>query len=66
MLNKSIFFFQSVSSAIDIRWPIYMAAVAQAFDLRQTLISMSKINWEVKEVMSQHNSYVDVIFRVRL
>lgn len=41
-----------------------MAVVAQAFDLRQMLVTMSKINWEVKEVMSQHNSYVDVILRV--
>lgn len=41
-----------------------MAVIAQAFDLRQILISMSKINWEVKEVMSQHNSYIDLILRV--
>lgn len=43
-----------------------MAVVAQAFDLRQMLMAMSKINWEVKDVMSQHNSYVDVILRVNL
>lgn len=41
-----------------------MAVVAQAFDLRQMLVAMSKINWEVKEVMSQHNAYIDVILRV--
>lgn len=41
-----------------------MAVTAQAFDLRQILISMTKINWEVKDVMSQHNSYIDVILRV--
>lgn len=41
-----------------------MAVVAQAFDLRQILVCMSKINWEVKEVMSQHNSYIDMILRV--
>ncbi|KAI4455051.1 hypothetical protein MML48_9g00009011 [Holotrichia oblita] len=40
-----------------------MTVAAQAFDLRQILISMSKINWEVKEVMSQHNSYIDIILR---
>lgn len=47
------------------RYPIYMSVVAQAFDLRQILISMLKINWEVKDVMSQHNSYIDIILRVR-
>ncbi|KAK5638444.1 hypothetical protein RI129_012739 [Pyrocoelia pectoralis] len=49
-----------------------MCVAARAFDLRQNLIAMSKINWEVKDVMSQHNSYIDVflrevqIFRIRL
>lgn len=47
------------------RYPVYMSVVAQAFDLRQILISMLKINWEVKDVMSQHNSYIDIILRVR-
>lgn len=41
-----------------------MAVVAQSFDLRQMLVAMSKINWEVKDVMSQHNAYIDVILRV--
>ncbi|KAF5276708.1 hypothetical protein FQR65_LT16235 [Abscondita terminalis] len=40
-----------------------MCVAAHAFDLRQTLISMSRINWEVKDVMSQHNSYVDMLLR---
>jgi hypothetical protein len=40
-----------------------MAVGAQAFDLRQILMSMSRINWEVKEVMSQHNTYIDLILR---
>ncbi|KAH1011506.1 hypothetical protein HUJ04_000858 [Dendroctonus ponderosae] len=57
------FFTQSISSCSDLRRPVYMAVVAQAFDLRQILISMSKINWEVKEVMSQHNAYIDMILR---
>lgn len=57
-------FFQSISSAVDLRRPVYMAVVAQSFDLRQILITMTKINWEVKDVMSQHNTYIDVILRV--
>lgn len=40
-----------------------MAVVAQAFDLRQILISMSKVNWEVKDVMEQHSSYIDTLLR---
>ncbi|XP_066144425.1 syndetin isoform X1 [Euwallacea fornicatus] len=57
------FFSQNVVSAMHLRKPVYMSVVAQAFDLRQILTSMSKINWEVKEVMSQHNSYIDLILR---
>ncbi|XP_008194931.2 syndetin [Tribolium castaneum] len=57
------FFTQNISSAKDLRKPVYMSVGAQAFDLRQILVSMAKINWEVKEVMSQHNTYIDRILR---
>ncbi|KAJ8954131.1 hypothetical protein NQ318_005725 [Aromia moschata] len=57
------FFAHNIASAVGMRYPVYMAVVAQAFDLRQILITMSKINWEVKDVMSQHNSYIDMILR---
>ncbi|XP_060534233.1 syndetin [Cylas formicarius] len=66
------FFAQNIACVTHLRKPVYMAVVAQAFDLRQILLFMSKINWEVKEVMSQHNSYIDLIvqevqmFRARL
>lgn len=55
--------FQTIASTSHLRRPVYMAVVAQAFDLRQMLTTMSKINWEVKDVMSQHNTYIDVILR---
>lgn len=61
---KIKFIFQTISSAIDLRRPVYMTVCAQAFDLRQILSSMAKINWEVKEVMSQHNNYIDIVLRV--
>ncbi|KAF7285885.1 hypothetical protein GWI33_009363 [Rhynchophorus ferrugineus] len=57
------FFAQNIGSVVHLRRPVYMAVIAQVFDLRQILISMSKINWEVKDVMSQHNSYIDMILR---
>jgi hypothetical protein len=28
------------------------------------LTLMAKVNWEVKEVMSQHSQYVDILLRV--
>lgn len=57
------FFLQTIPSAVDLRRPVYMAVIAHAFDLRQILITMAKINWNIKEVMSQHNNYIDVILR---
>nr|CAH7728593.1 unnamed protein product [Callosobruchus chinensis] len=54
---------QNITSASSLRYPIYMAVIAKMFDLRQTLLSMAKINWEVKDVMSQHNSYIDMILK---
>lgn len=57
------FFEQSVNSAADLRKPVYMTVACQAFDLRQIMTMMGKINWEVRDVMSQHNSYVDMLLR---
>lgn len=57
------FFTQNVNCAASLRYPVYIAVIAKAFDLQQILIYMSKINWEVKDVMSQHNSYIDMILR---
>ncbi|KAK9886357.1 hypothetical protein WA026_015875 [Henosepilachna vigintioctopunctata] len=57
------FFQQDVVCAVDLRKPVYMSVCVQAFDLRQILIMMSKINWEVKDVMSQHSYYVDVLLK---
>ncbi|XP_074039810.1 vacuolar protein sorting 50 isoform X1 [Leptinotarsa decemlineata] len=57
------FFSQNITCAADMRYPVYMAVVAKAFDLRQILILMSKINWEVRDVRSMHNSYIDVILK---
>ncbi|CAH1989145.1 unnamed protein product [Acanthoscelides obtectus] len=57
------YFTQNIASTSSLRYPIYMTVAAQAFDLRQILSSMAKINWEVKDVMSQHNSYIDMILK---
>ncbi|XP_057652521.1 syndetin [Diorhabda carinulata] len=57
------FYLQNIASVPDLRNPIYMAVVAQSFDLRQILMNMAKINWEVRDVRSMHNSYVDTLLR---
>lgn len=57
------FFEQTVNSSIDVRVPVYMCVASHIFDIRTILISMSQVNWMVKNVMSQHSSYVDQIVR---
>lgn len=57
------FFEQTVNSSVDVRVPVYMCVASHVFDIRTTLISMSQVNWMVKNVMSQHSSYVDQIIR---
>ncbi|XP_065333095.1 syndetin [Cloeon dipterum] len=56
-------FYSQVGVAEDLRKPIYMNVAWHAVDLRQLLSQMSKVNWEVRDVMSQHSAYVDFILR---
>lgn len=58
------FYVQTITSVTDLRKPVYMAVVSQALDIAGVLILMTKVNWEVRDVMSQHSSYVDKILQV--
>ncbi|KAG7197018.1 hypothetical protein KM043_017553 [Ampulex compressa] len=53
------FYMQTIASTTDLRKPVYMAVISQAFDVANILNSMSKVNWEVTDVMSQHSVYID-------
>jgi predicted transcriptional regulator len=55
-----------VAVAGELRKPVYMCVAWHALDLRQLLAQMSKVNWEVRDVMSQHSPYVDTVLRVSL
>lgn len=57
--------FQEVSLAVEVRKPVYECVARQIIDSKHILSLMSKVNWEVKDVMCQHSQYVDVLFRVR-
>ncbi|XP_054267533.1 syndetin-like [Macrosteles quadrilineatus] len=54
---------QSVSIAEEVRRPVYACVAWRAVDVKQTLSLMARVNWEVKDVMSQHSGYVDLILR---
>lgn len=59
------FYTQTIASAVELRKPIFMAVTAQAFDVATVLNLMNKVNWEVRDVMSQHSSYIDTLMMVK-
>ncbi|RWS09903.1 syndetin-like protein, partial [Dinothrombium tinctorium] len=57
------YFDQTVAIASDLRATVYMYVAVKSIDYEQILSSMSAIRWDVKEIMSQHNPYVDLLLR---
>ncbi|KAM6959485.1 syndetin isoform 1-T1 [Aplochiton taeniatus] len=57
------FFSQTVSTASELRKPIYWIVAAKAIDYEQMLQLMAGVKWDIKEIMSQHNVYVDVLLK---
>lgn len=59
-------FSQTVSTASELRKPIYWIVAAKAIDYEQMLLLMAGVKWDIREIMSQHNVYVDVLLKVIL
>ncbi|XP_057588290.1 syndetin isoform X1 [Hippopotamus amphibius kiboko] len=57
------FYSQTVSTASELRKPIYWIVAGKAIDYEQTLLLMASVKWDVKEIMSQHNMYVDALLK---
>ncbi|XP_053570024.1 syndetin [Bombina bombina] len=57
------FYSQTVSTASELRKPIYWIVAAKAIDYEQLLLLMANVKWDVKEIMSQHNIYVDALLK---
>lgn len=55
---------QTVSTASELRKPIYWIVAAKAIDYEQMLLMMAGVKWDIREIMSQHNVYVDVLLKV--
>ena len=55
---------QTVSTASELRKPIYWIVAARAIDYEQMLLLMAGVKWDIREIMSQHNVYVDVLLKV--
>ena len=50
--------------ARDLRISIFGGVAHRFIDAEHIISLMSRVQWELKEVMSQHSSYVDHILQV--
>ncbi|KAM9383674.1 syndetin isoform 1-T1 [Pholidichthys leucotaenia] len=57
------FYSQTVSTASELRKPIYWIVAAKAIDYEQMLLLMAGVKWDIREIMSQHNVYVDTLLK---
>lgn len=57
------FYSQTVKMAAELRKPIYRVVSTQAIDYTSLVYQMSMVKWDVKDIMSQHNTYVDIILK---
>ena len=57
-------YFQTLAVAQDLRLPIYTSAVCRCLETEHIVGLMSRVQWDIKEVMSQHSHYIDVLLQV--
>ena len=50
--------------AQDLRLPIYTSVACRCLDTDHVIGLMNRVQWDIKEVMSQHSHYIDVIIQV--
>lgn len=55
---------QTVSTAVELRKPVYKTVAMKTLHYENVLAMMSSVKWDVKDIMSQHSSYVDVMLQV--
>ncbi|XP_046842734.1 syndetin-like [Xenia sp. Carnegie-2017] len=59
----SQFYSQTVCTAHELRKPIYQAVASRVVDFNMIVHLMSSVKWDIKEIMSEHNSYVDMLLK---
>ena len=52
--------------ATELRKPVYWTVSTNVINYDLILQHMAAVKWDIKEIMSQHNSYVDVLIHVSL
>ncbi|KAJ8298925.1 hypothetical protein KUTeg_022985 [Tegillarca granosa] len=57
------FFSHTVKMATELRKPVYWTVSSQVIDYNQVLQQMTTVKWDVRDIMSQHNPYVDLLLK---
>lgn len=53
------FYSQTVQVAQELRIPIYHNVSANVIDYMSIALMISKVNWDIEQILTQHNAYVD-------
>jgi len=54
---------QAALVSIELRKPMFAGVSCKSVDFPSIVSQMDKVNWDVKELMSQHSPYVDILLR---
>lgn len=57
------FFTELVEPIPELRWFVYKNSSAKLMNFDEMIRGMGTVKWDVKEILSQHNPYVDVMIR---
>lgn len=57
------FYTFTVNLAPELRHPIYGAVAVRALDYDHILNLMANVRWDIRDIMSQHSTYVDVLLQ---
>ncbi|XP_022109307.1 syndetin-like [Acanthaster planci] len=57
------FYSQTVSVASELRRPVYRGVASRCIFFERILQLMSTVKWDIKEIMSQHSTYVDILLQ---
>uniref|UniRef100_A0A8D8URU6 Syndetin n=1 Tax=Cacopsylla melanoneura TaxID=428564 RepID=A0A8D8URU6_9HEMI len=55
------FYTQTMSVVTDLRKPVYACVAWKSVDTQQILLMMSRVDWEVSDIIEKHSPYVDYI-----
>ena len=53
-----------MTTARELRKPVYRTVTVKSINYENLLQQMSAVRWDIKDIMSQHSTYVDVLLQV--